>query len=146
MSMSFQASTIRNSFWRTPDVSHICLLPRSLCTGSYYPALFGPSIRRKLIGFIPLFTPLVTLHPLACRCPLNLLGWWEVQFNLSPLTGPIGIEQKGLITSSLCLMTLVPASIIRYDFLTINICTHTILCFPVSFTNLVFCLGMVVLQ
>lgn len=113
MCMSYLANTTRKSFRKTRDVSTICLLLRSTCIGSSYPAQLEPIIQRKQIGFILLSTLLVTLPPLACHCPSSHRGWWEVQYSSFLQTGLIGIKQKEPITSLLFPMTLEPAFITR---------------------------------
>lgn len=115
MYTSFQANTTKNCYRKNPDVSPICLLQRSSCIGFSYPAQFGLLTLMKRIGFALLYMPLVTLHLLACHCPSNLHGWWEVQYSLSPPIGLTGIAQEGLTTSLLCPMTLIQAFTIRQD-------------------------------
>ncbi|KAJ6943945.1 hypothetical protein NC652_009396 [Populus alba x Populus x berolinensis] len=69
MFMSFLVNTTTNYCRRIPDVSLICLLLKFSCIDFSYLVLSEPLIQTKQIGFIPLYTPPVTSHLLACRCP-----------------------------------------------------------------------------
>lgn len=114
--MNFQVNIIRKFFKRTRDASPICLLLRSICTGLSYLALSEPLILKKLIGFIPLYTPPVTWHQMASLYPLSHHEWWEVQYNLFLQTGLIGTEQRELIISLWFPMILRLVFITKYEF------------------------------
>lgn len=113
---NFQVNIIRKFFKRTRDASPICLLLRSICTGLSYLALSEPLILKKLIGFIPLYTPPVTWHQMASLYPLSHHEWWEVQYNLFLQTGLIGTEQRELIISLWFPMILRLVFITKYEF------------------------------
>jgi hypothetical protein len=114
LSMNFQANTTRRFSKRTQDASPTCSQLRSLCIGSYYPALYEHSIPRKLIGFIPLYIQLVIWLQMTFLCLSNHREWWEVLYILFLQTDIIGIGLKVLITFLLCHTTLVHASTIKW--------------------------------